>query len=132
MRGEPDLRPLMAELCQRGKTVLLPIVAAREAPLIFRPWYPGCDMVRGLWNIPVPASGEPQAPDIVLAPVVGIDRDLYRLGNGGGYYDRTLAGLPARPFVIGAGFSFSRIPTIFPMGWDVPMDVGVSEKGVTP
>jgi len=106
IRGEPDLRPLMADLCAAGKTVLLPVVLEKNAPLIFRPWSPGCDMVRGIWNILVPAGGPPQDPQVVVSPVVGIDNDLYRLGNGGGYYDRTLASLPAKPLVVGVGYDF--------------------------
>lgn len=130
IRGEPDLRPLMAELCQAGKTVLLPVVLEKNTPLIYRPWFPGCEMVRGAWNILVPAGGPQQDPQGVISPVVGIDNDLFRLGNGGGYYDRTLASLPAKPFVVGVGFDFCRIKTIFPMGWDIPMDLAVTDQGV--
>jgi 5,10-methenyltetrahydrofolate synthetase len=130
IRGEPDLRPLMRELAEDGKHVLLPVVTEKQAPLTFLPWQPGCTMVRGHWNIPVPAGGEPQVPDIVISPLVGLDAELYRLGNGGGYYDRTLASLAAKPIVIGIGFAFCRISTIFPMPWDIPMDLAVSELGV--
>ncbi|MCK7611641.1 5-formyltetrahydrofolate cyclo-ligase [Roseibium sediminicola] len=125
IRGEPDLRPLMTELYGAGKKVLLPVVLERKAPLIFRPWSPGCEMIRGTWNILVPANGPPQHPQIVIAPVVGIDKDLYRLGNGGGYYDRTLASMNAKPLVVGVGFAFSQIETIFPMAWDLPMDMAI-------
>ncbi|MHA7773651.1 5-formyltetrahydrofolate cyclo-ligase [Roseibium sp. M-1] len=127
IRGEPDLRPLMSALCESGKDVLLPVVETRQAPLIFRPWHPGCSMVRGDWNIPVPAGGTARVPDIVIAPLVGVDTALYRLGNGGGYYDRTLASLAEKPLVIGVGFAFCRLPTIFPMPWDIPMDLVVTD-----
>lgn len=129
IRGEPDLRPLMTELCTSGRTVLLPVVREKQSPLIFRPWRPGCAMTRGLWNIPVPEEGPSLQPEVVIAPLVGVDADLYRLGNGGGYYDRTLASLPARPLTIGVGFAFCRIPSIFPMPWDVPMDKVVLDTG---
>lgn len=127
IRGEPDLRALMSEICDSGRDVLLPVVVERQAPLIFRSWHPGCSMVRGEWNIPVPAEGQAKEPEVVIAPLVGIDPSLYRLGNGGGYYDRTLAALPVKPLIIGAGFDFCRIPTIFPMPWDIPMDLAVSD-----
>jgi 5,10-methenyltetrahydrofolate synthetase len=129
IRGEPDLRPFMTELCKAGKTVLLPVVLEKNTPLVFRPWYPGCEMVRGVWNILVPAGGTMQEPQVVIAPLVGVDKARYRLGNGGGYYDRTLAGYRTTPFVIGAGFEFCRIETIFPMAWDVPMDIVVTDRG---
>lgn len=129
IRGEPDLRPLMAELVEAGKTVLLPVVLEKNAPLVFHPWHPGCEMVRGIWNILVPANGRRLAPQVVISPLVGLDEQLFRLGNGGGYYDRTLASLEVKPFVIGAGFDFCRMKTIFPMPWDIPMDVAATEQG---
>ena len=78
-------------------------------------------MQRGVWNIPVPAEGAEMLPDVVVAPLVGVDRDGYRLGNGGGYYDRTLARLDPLPRVIGVGFPDCRVLTIYPMPWDIPM-----------
>lgn len=122
IRGEPDLRPWMETAHAAGATVLLPMVIDEDSPLEFRTWSPGCRMTRGLWNILVPADGESAQPDIVIAPLVGVDEALYRLGNGGGYYDRTLAHLVPRPRVIGVGFAGCRVPTIHPMPWDVPMD----------
>lgn len=129
IRGEPDLRPLLVELHEAGRTVLLPVVAQKGQPLIFRPWHPGCDMIRGIWNIPVPAGGTPQLPQVVLAPLVGADAENFRLGNGGGYYDRTLVSLPQKPMVVGVGFALCRIPTIFPMPWDIQMNAVVTEEG---
>ena len=129
IRGEPDLRPLMTELCNSGRTVLLPVVLEKQTPLVFRPWQPGCKMVRGLWNIPVPEEGSSQVPEVVIAPLVGVDAHFYRLGNGGGYYDRTLASLPAKPLTIGIGFAFCSLNSIFPMPWDVPMDKVVLDTG---
>jgi 5,10-methenyltetrahydrofolate synthetase len=65
----------------------------------------------------------------VLAPLVGFDRACYRLGYGGGYFDRTLAALSPRPFAIGIGFELQQIQTIYPQPFDVPMDVIVTESG---
>ncbi|TYC67178.1 5-formyltetrahydrofolate cyclo-ligase [Stappia sp. BW2] len=129
IRGEPDLRALMADLSKVGKTVLLPVVLEKQAPLAFRPWQPGCAMTRGVWNIPVPEEGPSLVPEVVIAPLVGVDAGFYRLGNGGGYYDRTLASLPAKPLTIGVGFAFCRLPSIFPMPWDVRMDKVVLDTG---
>lgn len=125
IRGEPDLRPWMREIHEGGASVLLPVVETRDRPLIFRKWEPGCRMVRGLWDIPVPEGTDAARPEIVIVPLVGVDAEGYRLGNGGGYYDRTLVRIEPRPQIIGIGFAFSRMPTIFPMPWDVPMDTVV-------
>lgn len=122
IRGEPDLRLWMRKAHEAGSEVLLPVVIERDAPLEFHTWSPECQMVRGIWNIPVPAAGEPRTPDIVIVPLVGGDTTLHRLGNGGGYYDRTLARFEKKPRIVGIGFSGCVLPTIYPMPWDVPMD----------
>ena len=131
IRGEPDLRDWTKRAHAVGATVLLPVVVEKAAPLVFRAWRPGCKMERGIWNIPVPAEGPEMTPDIVVSPLVGVDEECYRLGNGGGYYDRTLARLDPLPRVVGTGYPDCRIPTIFPMPWDVPMhDIVLADGSV--
>lgn len=125
-RCELDLIPWMRSLTVRGIRVALPVVEQRARPLAFRAWRPGCRMRRGVWDIPVPDEGECLIPDVVIAPVVGFDHDCYRLGNGGGYFDRTLAALSPRPLAIGVGHPGARIPTIYPQPHDIPMDVIVT------
>jgi 5,10-methenyltetrahydrofolate synthetase len=122
IRGEPDLRSWMSNAHAAGARIVLPVVVEEHTPLEFRTWTPDCRMVRGFWNILVPADGEPASPDLVIAPLVGVDDALYRLGNGGGYYDRTLASIDPPPRSIGVGFAGCTVPTIYPMPWDVPMD----------
>lgn len=131
IKGEPDLRPLMADLHAAGVSVALPLVEVKAAPLVFRRWTPETRMVRGDWNIPVPPpEAEALIPDITLAPVMGWDGACYRLGYGGGYFDRTLAALSPRPFTIGIGFQSARLATIFPQPHDIPLDVIVTEAGI--
>lgn len=127
IRHEPNLRDWMQELETHGATCALPVVVERAAPLVFRSWRPGEALERGVWGIPVPAGGRVVAPDVVIAPVVGFDDARYRLGNGGGYYDRTLAALAQRPLVIGIGPAPARVPTIHPLPHDVPVDLVVTE-----
>lgn len=130
IKGEPDLRPLMAELHANGVTVALPIVETKAAALTFRRWTPETKMVRGDWNIPVPSTDAPEVtPEIALAPLVGWTAEGYRLGYGGGYFDRTLAALKPRPFVIGIGFEAARLATIFPQPHDIPLDLILTEAG---
>jgi len=128
-RGEPDLRGWMASINVRGGRTALPVVIAKGEPLVFRAYRPGDALEKGVWNIPVPAAGEPVLPDIVISPIVGIDPSNYRLGYGGGFFDRTLAALPGKPLVIGIGYELQRIPTIYPQAHDIPMDRVVTEAG---
>jgi 5-formyltetrahydrofolate cyclo-ligase len=121
-RGEPDLRPWMASVVARGGTPALPVVIEKAHPLVFRAYRPGDRLEKGVWNIPVPAEGDPVVPDIVIAPLVGVDPQNYRLGYGGGFFDRTLASLPKKPLVIGVGYAMQHIPTIHPQPHDIPMD----------
>jgi 5-formyltetrahydrofolate cyclo-ligase len=131
IKGEPDLRDLMADLHGRGVTLALPVVQVKAAPMVFRCWVPGMAMVRGDWNIPVPPpDAEPLTPDIALAPLVGWDGAGFRLGYGGGYFDRTLAVLSPRPFTIGIGLHSARFATIFPQPHDIALDVILTESGV--
>jgi 5,10-methenyltetrahydrofolate synthetase len=122
IRAEPDLRPWMRAAHARGLRLALPVAVALGRPLTFREWRPGATMARGLWKIPFPAQGEEVIPTTVLAPLVGFDVACYRLGYGGGFFDRTLAAMVAKPVVIGLGYAQARIATIFPQPHDVPMD----------
>ncbi|CAM5376754.1 5,10-methenyltetrahydrofolate synthetase [Aquamicrobium terrae] len=128
-RGEPDLRPWLASINRRGGRTALPLVVEKGKPLVFRAYAPGDRLEKGVWNIPIPAEGEAVLPDIVISPVVGVDPRNYRLGYGGGFYDRTLAAMASKPLVIGIGYELQRIATIHPQPHDIPMDrvVTVSE-----
>lgn len=121
IRGELDLRGWMRAAHDKGARIVLPVVVEKDAPVAFHHWEPEAKMTRGVWNIPVPATAEPLTPEVVIAPLLGLDAQGYRLGNGGGYYDRTLAALSPPPRIIGVGHDFCRMDTIFPMPWDVPM-----------
>jgi 5,10-methenyltetrahydrofolate synthetase len=83
-----------------------------------------------VWNIPTPQKRDIVIPHAVLAPLVGFDLECYRLGYGGGYFDRTLAALSPRPLAIGVGFELSRIRTIYPQPFDIPMEVVVTEVDI--
>lgn len=134
IKGEPDLRPLMAEWHAQGALVALPVVEVKASPLVFRRWTPETRMVRGDWNIPVPPpEAEQLTPEIALAPLVGWARvdgeEGWRLGYGGGYFDRTLAVLQPRPFAVGVGLEAARLATIYPQPHDIRLDRIVTEAG---
>jgi 5-formyltetrahydrofolate cyclo-ligase len=129
IRGEPDLRRWLEGLRSRGAVVALPVIEARDAPLVFRRWDAGARLVRGHWNIPEPPpEAAPVDPDIALAPCLGWDRQGYRLGHGGGYFDRTLA--VRRPFAIGVALQAARLPTIYPQPHDIRLDAILTESGL--
>ncbi|MGE0238484.1 MAG: 5-formyltetrahydrofolate cyclo-ligase [Parvibaculaceae bacterium] len=131
IKAEPDLRFWMESLVARGACLALPVVETPATPLVFRAWHPGTRMERGHWNIPVPPADAPRlVPEVALAPLVGWDGAGYRLGYGGGYFDRTLAALSPKPFVIGVGLHSARIATIFPQPHDIGLDAIVTEAGL--
>ncbi|GAB4359567.1 MAG: hypothetical protein Kow00114_12570 [Kiloniellaceae bacterium] len=130
-KGEVDLRHLVRDLIGLGAEAALPVVVEKGQPLEFWSWQPRAKMGRGIWNIPVPAERKPVRPTALLVPLVGFDGAGYRLGYGGGYYDRTLAQLEPRPLTIGIGYACGRLPTIFPQPHDIPLDAIVTEAGVT-
>ena len=132
-RAEFDPHPLIAWAIGEGWRIALPVVVDRKGPLEYRAWKPGEPLVDGVWNIPIPEKRDVAIPDIVLAPLVGFDPAGYRLGYGGGYFDRTLAALAAAgggPLAIGVGFEFSRLGTIHPQPFDIPMNLIVTEAGI--
>jgi 5-formyltetrahydrofolate cyclo-ligase len=129
-QAEFDPRPLIEQLVAAGSAVALPAVVDKKGPLEYRAWRPGEPLVDGVWNIPVPEKRDLVAPQAVLAPLVGFDRACYRLGYGGGYFDRTLAALEPRPLAIGVGFELSALDTIHPQDFDIPMDVIVTEAAL--
>ena len=107
------------------------MVVAHGKPLLFRIWADGDSLGRGVWNIPIPREdAEVAVPDVVIAPVIGFDRGCYRLGYGGGFYDRTLAALAKKPRLFGVGYNQAAIATIYPQWHDIPMDKVVTETGV--
>jgi 5,10-methenyltetrahydrofolate synthetase len=129
-RGEPDLRPLMRRLSGEGFAFALPVVIERGRPMVFRPWVPGAKLEPGIWSIPVPATKEEIEPKLLLAPVVGFTAEGYRLGYGGGYFDRTLAKLGPGHAAIGVGYELGRLATIHPQPHDIRMSRIVTEAGI--
>ena len=132
--NEYDPRHLMHRLRERGAKTALPVVVAPRQPLIFRTWAPGDPLAKGVYDIPYPVGGDPVVPDVALVPMNGFDAAGYRLGYGGGFFDRTLAQLRAgdvqRPVAIGVTYELARIDTIDPQSYDIPMDYVATERGV--
>ena len=129
IKGEFDPRFALRRLRESGTRAALPVVLRQAAPLEFRAWWLGVATIRGVYDLPVPCATGVLRPDVLLIPPVGFDALGYRLGYGGGFYDRTLAALSPQPLKIGVGFELSRIATIRPQAHDVAMDCIVTEQG---
>ena len=126
MRGEPDLRPAYEALAAAGAQLALPVTARSDEPLCFAQWMPGDVLVKDGMGVSVPLNAQKIIPGALLIPCVGFNAGRFRLGYGGGFYDRTLA-LPSRPLAIGIAYScleaqFDSDPH------DVAMDQIITEK----
>ena len=130
MKAEFDPRVAIKRWRDLGARAALPAVVEKAAPLRFHEWWPDVETVPGVFNLPVPKGTAVVVPDAVLVPPVGFDAQGYRLGYGGGYFDRTLAELDPQPLKIAVAREVGRIDTIHPQWHDVPMDFIVSEHGV--
>jgi 5-formyltetrahydrofolate cyclo-ligase len=107
-QSEIDTRPLLGKLAGEGWTTCLPIVIALGEALEFRRWLPGAPTVPGMWGIPRPPDNATLVePDVLLVPMLAFDRQGYRLGYGGGFYDRTLQVLRAKKNIIAIGVAYA-------------------------
>jgi 5-formyltetrahydrofolate cyclo-ligase len=131
-KGEFDPLPVAEAMIAQGRIAALPAITDRRGPLEYRAWQPGAEVERGAYGIPAPKAGALLRPDIVVVPLLGFDSANYRLGYGGGYFDRTIAALAPRPVTIGVGFEQGRIATIFPQDHDIALDFIVSETVLQP
>ncbi|MEZ5614566.1 MAG: 5-formyltetrahydrofolate cyclo-ligase [Rhodocyclaceae bacterium] len=128
-RAEFDARALVSARLPGGLRACLPVVVDNGLPLEFREWAPNSKMIEDRYGIHIPARGEALRPDAILMPLNGFDEAGYRLGYGGGYFDRSLAALDPRPRAIGIGFELARVASIRPQAYDLPMDFIVTEAG---
>lgn len=129
MRTEAD--PMAAMTAHRGP-VGVPVIVAKGQPLRFREWSPGCAMVEGDFKAMIPAEGAWIEPEVLIVPLVGFDARGYRLGYGGGFYDRTLAMLRARRPTVAVGFAFAaqELPEVPTDEYDAKLDAIVTEQGL--
>ena len=133
VNNEPDLLPLIKSWIESGEpgfTALLPLIQDTGKPLAFRAWTPESIMITDRYGIPAPADGQILVPEAMLIPVNAFDGAGYRIGYGGGFFDRTLASIRPAPLSIGVGFELTRVDSIRPEPHDVRLDAMVSEAGV--
>lgn len=130
-RREPDLLPLMSAWLEADpdRCAALPVVQTVPGPLQFRRWSPGDALAADRYGIPTPLAGEWLQPDVLLIPVNGFDALGFRLGYGGGYFDRTLAARRPTGASIGVGFELARLDAVPHEAHDQPLDWIVTERG---
>jgi 5-formyltetrahydrofolate cyclo-ligase len=130
MRTEIDPLPAMA--AHQGP-VGVPVILEKAAPLRFREWSPGCRLVEGAFKALIPEEGTWVEPEVLIVPMLAFDARGYRLGYGGGFYDRTLELLRSRGPVKAVGFAFAaqEVPEVPIDGFDQRLDAVVTETGVT-
>ena len=134
-KSEISVLPLLARLAGEGWQLAMPVVVAEGKPLVFRAWEPGGDTEPGIWGIPVPpATAEELVPDVLLVPMLAFDAAGYRLGYGGGFYDRTLVGLRGEKTVVAIGVAYSgQEMESVPRGpLDQPLDYIMTEEATRP
>jgi len=131
MRTEIDPLPAMA--AHQGP-VCVPVIPGPDMPLRFREWTPGCAMEAGAFGALIPAEGAWLEPEVLIVPLLSFDRRGFRLGYGGGFYDRTLERLRARGATLALGFAFAaqEVAVVPIEPTDQPLDAILTETGLIP
>ena len=129
IKHEPDVRAALAHWAGFGTQAALPVVVAEATPLAFRLWLPETVLEADRYGIPTPLAGDFVLPDLILLPLNGFDGAGYRIGYGGGYFDRTLAAVAPRPLAVGVGFEINRLDDIRPQAHDQRLDWIITEAG---
>jgi len=138
IKGEFDPLPALHRWKEDGelldepqlRRIGLPVVDKLHKTLRFHAWFPGCPMEEDAYGIPKPKDTEVIVPTLLFVPCVGYGPGGYRLGYGGGFYDRTLAKLEPRPYTVGLGFTSAFCPELEPEPHDVPLDAILNDNGV--
>lgn len=130
-RAEPDILPAVARWLSDapGRVAALPVVPDQAGVLVFHRWAPGVPMQHDRFGIPQPVERSEILPDLILVPVNGFDAQGYRIGYGGGFFDRTLAALRAQVTTVGVGFELARLDSVLPEVHDLPLDWILTEAG---
>jgi 5-formyltetrahydrofolate cyclo-ligase len=138
IKGEFDPLPALHRWKEDGelqgeptrRRIGLPVIDKVHKTLTFHAWHPGCPMEEDAFGIPKPKDTELVVPTLLFVPCVGYGPGGYRLGYGGGFYDRTLAALEPRPVTVGLGFSNGLVENLEPLPHDVPLDAVLNDEGV--
>jgi 5-formyltetrahydrofolate cyclo-ligase len=138
IKGEFDPLPALHRWKEDGelidqpqpRRIGLPVVNREHKTMTFHAWYPGCPMEEDAYGIPKPKDTELIVPTLLFVPCVGYSAGGYRLGYGGGFYDRMLASLSPKPFTVGLGYGVGFVDDFEPEPHDVPLDAILNDHGV--
>lgn len=132
IRTEIDVTPLMLALHAAGHRLCVPVIQRKGLPLKFREWHPEGEMTEGAFGALVPASGDWLDPQLLIAPLLAFDAQGWRLGYGGGFYDRSLEGLRAQRRTLAVGFAYSnqQVDDVPREPTDQRLDAIVTEQGL--
>ena len=138
IKGEFDPLPALHRWKEDGelmdepqrRRIGLPVIDKVHKSLTFHVWYPGCPMQEDAYGIPKPKDTELIVPTLLFVPCLGYGPGGFRLGYGGGFYDRTLAALAPRPFTVGLGFTSGFVDDFEPEPHDQPLDAILNDNGV--
>ncbi|HUR88682.1 MAG TPA: 5-formyltetrahydrofolate cyclo-ligase [Ramlibacter sp.] len=138
IKGEFDPLPALHRWKEDGelidepqpRRIGLPVVDKVHGTLNFHAWFPGCPMEEDAYHIPKPKGTDVIHPTLLFVPCVGYSTGGYRLGYGGGFYDKTLAELRPKPFTVGLGFTHAFVDDFEPEPHDEPLDAILNENGV--
>ncbi len=138
IKGEFDPLPALHRWKEDGelsdapqrRRIALPVINKQHKTMTFHSWYPGCPMEEDAYGIPKPKDTEIIVPTLLFVPCVGYSAGGYRLGYGGGFYDRTLAALLPKPFTVGLGYTQGYIDDLEPEPHDEPLDAILNDNGV--
>jgi len=131
IRTEIDPVPLMAELHKAGKSVSVPVIEGKGKPLRFSRWSPETAMIDGPFGAKIPAVDDFLEPDVLITPLLAYDARGYRLGYGGGFYDRSFQRLRDLKPITAVGFAYSAqmVPEVPTEATDQRLDAIVTETG---
>ncbi|WP_350295283.1 5-formyltetrahydrofolate cyclo-ligase [Limnohabitans sp. Rim8] len=138
IKGEFDPLPALHRWKEDGELqgvaqrlrIGLPVVNKEHKTMSFHAWYPGCPMEEDAYGIPKPKDTEMVVPTLLFVPCVGYGTGGFRLGYGGGFYDRTLASLQPKPYTVGLGFTNGYVDDLEPEPHDQPLDAILNDNGV--
>lgn len=132
IQEEIDPLQLLLRLAAKGHRLCLPVMQGHGQPLIFRAWAPGDEMASAAWGIAEPLpSRTVYEPDVLLVPLLAFDAKGYRLGYGGGFYDRSLQILRKLKPIVAVGISYDeqKIDAVPHLDYDQPLDWVLTPSG---
>ncbi len=132
IRTEVSPIPTMERMVARGRKVCVPVIVGEGVPLEFHQWTPDTEMVAGAFGAYIPKNGIKLIPDIVITPLLAFDLHGYRMGYGGGFYDRSFEQISALKDVQAVGYAYSdqEVLLVPREETDFPLNAVITEKGI--